>query len=140
MYSATPAAKQAWSELLGWVLERAELGWEIVEHAAPAPIGALWERDDLGCAMMCGLPWSQRRPRPILVAAPEPRSLWRQTDLFHRHRRADAPFESLEDTFGGVVGYTLRDSMSGYAALRAHLLRYREAAASLLYAKGLAAS
>src|SRR6185437_15097908 len=72
MYSATPASKRAWSELLGWVLERAGLGWEIVEYAAPAPLGALWERDDLGCAMMCGLPWSRRRPRPILVAAPVP--------------------------------------------------------------------
>jgi len=140
MYSATPAARRAWSELLGWVLERAGLGWEIVEYAAPAPLGALWERDDLGCAMMCGLPWSRRRPRPILVAAPVPSPVRYDgkpiyfTDIAVR---ADAPFERLEDTFGGVVGYTLRDSMSGYVALRAHLLPCREASGSPLYAKAV---
>jgi len=140
MYSATPAAAQAWRELLGRVLERAGLGWEIVEYAAPAPLGALWDRDDLGCAMMCGLPWSRRRPRPTLVGAPVPspaRYGGKPIYFTDIAVRAEAPFERLEDTFGGVVGYTLRDSMSGYVALRAHLLRYRQASGSPLYARAV---
>jgi len=140
MYSATPAAREAWKAMLGWVVDQAGLDWPLVEHDAPAPLAALWERDDLGCAMMCGLPYSQRRPRPILVAAPVPspdRYGGKPIYFTDIAVRADAPFERLEDTFGGVVGYTLRDSMSGYIALRAHLLRYREASGSPLYAQAV---
>ena len=140
MYSATPVAAQAWKEVLGWVLERAALDWRPVDYAAPAPLAALWERNDLGCAMMCGLPYSQRRPRPILVAAPVPspaRYGGKPVYFTDIAVRADAPFERLEDTFGAVVGYTLRDSMSGCVALRAHLLDYREAAGSPLYARAV---
>jgi ABC-type phosphate/phosphonate transport system substrate-binding protein len=47
--------------------------------------------------------------------------------------RADSPAQTLEDTFGGVVGYTLEDSMSGCIALRRHLLPYRSSARPRLY-------
>ena len=42
--------------------------------------------------MMCGLPFSQREPRPTLVAAPlpSPAALRRQAGLLHRHRRSRA--------------------------------------------------
>jgi len=143
MYSATPQAKQAWKALFREVLEFAGLGWEIVDHDAPAPLSALWAREDLGAAMMCGLPYSQRKPRPTLVAAPVPsparyggRPVY-YTDLAVR---ADAPYRRLEDTFGGVVGFTLPDSMSGHVALRRHLASYgsnlyREAVTGLLNAR-----
>lgn len=128
MYCATPQAKRAWKALLSSALERADLQWELIDHDAPAPLAALWGRDDLGCVMMCGLPYSQRQPRPTLVAAPIPsperyggRALY-FTDIAVR---AAARYRTLEDTFGGVVGYTLPDSMSGYVALRRHLLTYR---------------
>jgi hypothetical protein len=49
MYSAAPAVKRAWRELLGWALGRAGLDWEILDYDAPAPLAALWARDDLGC-------------------------------------------------------------------------------------------
>ena len=39
--------------------------------------------------------------------------------------RADSAHGTLEDTFGGVVGYTLENSMSGCVALRRHLLAHR---------------
>ncbi len=74
MYSATPAVKRAWNEVLGWALREAELPWEIIDYDAPAPLSALWARNDLGCAMMCGLPYSQRSPRPVLIAALVPAS------------------------------------------------------------------
>jgi ABC-type phosphate/phosphonate transport system substrate-binding protein len=143
MYSATPEAKQAWRDILGWVLERAALDWQLVDYDPPAPLGALWGRQDLGCVMMCGLPYSRRQPRPTLVAAPLPsparyggRPIY-FTDLVVR---ADSRHRRLEDTFGGVLGYTLKDSMSGYVALRAHLARhgtglYRAAVGGLLNAR-----
>lgn len=128
MYSATPAVKQAWKDVLGWALRRANLDWELVDHDAPAPLSALWTRGDLGLAMMCGLPYSQRRPRPQLIAAPLPSPERYQrrpiyfTDIVVR---ADSPHRGLEDTFGGIVGYTLEDSMSGFVALRRQLLSFR---------------
>ena len=64
MYSATPRVKDAWNRLLRWVLADAGLAWEVIDYAAPAPLNALWARDDLGLAMMCGLPFSQRAPQP----------------------------------------------------------------------------
>ena len=136
MYSATPPAKQAWKDVLGWALECAGLNWEVIEFDAPAPLSELWGRADLGCAMMCGLPYSQRRPRPALVAAPVPspaRYGGRPVYFTDIVVRADARYRTLEDTFGGVVGYTLRDSMSGCVALRAHLLRYRRTQGAPLY-------
>ena len=129
MYSATPQAKAAWNELLGWAISRTQLDWEIVDYDAPAPLSALWARGDLGGVMMCGLPYSQRRPRPRLVAAPVPspaRYGGRPIYFSDLAVRADALYRSLEDTFGGVIGYTLEDSMSGYVALRRHLLPFRK--------------
>lgn len=143
MYSATPQAKQAWRALLAEVLERAALDWEIVDHDAPAPLSALWAREDLGCAMMCGLPYSQRQPRPTLVAAPVPSpSRYGGQPVYFTDIavRADAPYQRLEDTFGGVIGFTLPDSMSGHVALRRHLAAYgsnlyRKAVSGLLNAR-----
>jgi ABC-type phosphate/phosphonate transport system substrate-binding protein len=128
MYSATPQAKAAWKALLQSVLQQAGLlGWEVLDYDAPAPLSELWARPDLGAAMMCGLPYSQRRPRPTLVAAPIPspaRYGGRPVYFTDIAVRSDSKFSKLEDTFGGVAGYTLPDSMSGCVAWRAHLSRY----------------
>lgn len=136
MYSATPQAKQAWKALFREGLERAGLDWEILDYDAPAPLSALWARGDLGAVMMCGLPYSQRKPRPTLVAAPIPlpaRYGGRPIYFTDIAVRADAPYRRLEDTFGGVVGFTLPDSMSGHVALRRHLASY----GSKLYKKAV---
>jgi ABC-type phosphate/phosphonate transport system substrate-binding protein len=128
MYSATPAVKQAWKDVLGWALRRAGLEWDFLDHDAPAPLGALWSRPDLGLAMMCGLPYSQRKPRPQIIAAPVPspaRYQGRPVYFTDIAVRADSPHQRLEDTFGGVVGYTLEDSMSGCVAFRRYLLQFR---------------
>ena len=138
MYSVTPAAKAAWRELLGWVLERAQVGMDFVDQDPPATLADLWAREDLGCAMMCGLPYSHRRPRPILLAAPVPspdRYANRSVYFTDVAVRADSPFQRIEDTFGHVVGYTLTDSMSGYVALRRHLLPLRKPGSPALYRK-----
>jgi ABC-type phosphate/phosphonate transport system substrate-binding protein len=136
MYSATVAARDAWNAILGWAAARAGLCWSIHDYPPPAPLAALWNRSDLGCAMMCGLPFSQRQPRPTLVAAPVPshaRYGGRPIYFTDVAVRADAAYATLEDTFGGVVGFTVRDSMSGYVALRRHLLPYRAARGRPLY-------
>src|SRR5258706_12766915 len=72
MYSIAPAAGVAWRALLEWVLGRAGLGWDIIDHPAPVPLAALWSRDDLGAALMCGLPYSLREPQPQLIVVPIP--------------------------------------------------------------------
>jgi ABC-type phosphate/phosphonate transport system substrate-binding protein len=136
MYSATPQARAAWRKLLGWAMRRARLDWELVDYDAPAPLSELWARDDLGGVMMCGLPYSQRTPRPTLVAAPVPspaRYGGRPIYFTDIAVRSDSRHLRLEDTFGGTVGYTVEDSMSGYAALRRHLLPFREKKNARLY-------
>src|SRR5437016_2783550 len=101
MYSVTPAVKAAWHELLAWVLLQADLDWQVIDHDPPAPLSQLWARDDLGLALMCGLPFSKREPQPTLLAAPipSPQRYGGQpvymTDLVVR---ADAPYRSIEDT------------------------------------------
>ncbi|MGA0571729.1 phosphate/phosphite/phosphonate ABC transporter substrate-binding protein [Variovorax sp. VNK109] len=141
MYSATPQVRADWKELLAWVLRRANLDWPVIDYDPPAPLNALWARDDLGIAMMCGLPFSLREAGTVqLVAAPVPsparfdRKPVYFTDIVVR---ADSPFQRLEDTFGGTVGYTLADSMSGGVAFRAHLAPYRAQRGSRLYARAV---
>jgi ABC-type phosphate/phosphonate transport system substrate-binding protein len=149
MYSVTPACKADWKAVLGWAVERAGLHWPVVDHDAPAPLADLWARPDLGAAMMCGLPYSMREPRPTLIAAPRPsppryqgRSVY-FTDIVVA---AGSPFERIEDTFGGVVGYTLADSLSGGVALREFLRPwrtherprlYRAAVGQFIHARGV---
>ena len=129
MYSVTAEAKADWHRVLGWALRRADLDWEFVDHDAPAPLAQVWARRDLGAAMMCGLPFSKRKPRPTLVAAPvpsPPRYGGRPVYCTDIVVAADSLHGSIEDTLGGVVGYTLADSMSGAVALREHLLPLRK--------------
>ena len=133
MYSVTPSVKADWKQLLAWALARAGLPWDVIDYDAPAPLSVLWARDDLGLAMMCGLPFAQRineARRPTLVAAPlpSPARYGGQPVYF-----TDIVVSADEDTFGGVVGYTLADSMSGGVALRHHLESYRTARRPRLY-------
>lgn len=125
MYSPSPAAKDAWQHILRWVLARAELDWPVVDHDPPAKLAELWARDDLGCVQMCGLPFALRTPQPRLVAAPipsRPRYEGRPVYFSDLIVRTDSPFGTLADAVAHRVGYTLKDSQSGYVALRHHLL------------------
>src|SRR5262249_39170970 len=47
--------------------------------------------------------------------------------------RADGPYKSLADTFGGRIAYSTEHSHSGYNAPRFHLLGYRTAARPTFY-------
>ena len=140
MYAATPDAAAAWAELFGWIAARSGVPLAVLPHPAPAPMAALWERPDLGAAFMCGRPWTRAEPRPVPVAAPVPSparygGLPRYcTDIAVR---ADAGHATLEDTFGGRIGFTIEESHSGFNALRRHLLRHRTAARPRLYASSV---
>ena len=125
MYSVTPAAAEAWRAVIGWATRTAGVPVEFVEHAPPRLLSDLWAREDLGCVQMCGLPASRRKPAPTILAAPQPslpRYGGKAVYMSDIAVKADSPFRTLEDTFGGVAGYTLKDSQSGYFAFRTLLL------------------
>src|SRR5215813_174653 len=47
--------------------------------------------------------------------------------------RADGPFRTLEDTFGGRIAFTSKDSHSGFNAVRRLLMQYAAARPGSLY-------
>lgn len=128
MYNVAPAVRAAWDLAFAHVSEASGVPLDIVAHAAPAPLDALWARDDLGAAFMCGLPFALADPRPVPLAVPVPapahyggEPVYFSCLAVHR----DSPFETVEDTFGGRVAWTAANSYSGHVALRHHLRRYR---------------
>jgi len=140
MYDVAPAARAAWTRLFRWLSAESGVSLEVVEHAAPAPLEALWARDDLGCVFMCGWPFARARPQPALIAAPVPaaaRGGGRPVYVTDLVVRRDSPFKSLSDTFGGRVAWTARTSHSGFNALRHHLLAHLGAERRSLFAESV---
>lgn len=124
MYAVTPQVQAAWQELFAWVARRSGVPLRYLDHAAPAPLEALWARPDLGAVFMCGFPFASAQPQPRLLAAPvpsPPRYRGQATYCTDFVVRADRPFRSLADTFGGRIGWTVGHSQSGYNAVRHHL-------------------
>jgi len=140
MYSVNLGATSAWKELFAWLARASGVDLRVIDHAFPAPLSELWSRPDLGCAFMCGFPYKLTKdpPRPVAapvtLGAPVPGKPVYATRLIVK---ADSAFRSLEDTFGGRVGYTVEDSHSGYNALRHHLLRYRRQRGGNLYSQSI---
>lgn len=130
MYSVNPQSALAWKELFVWLSRASGVELEVIEHALPLVLSDLWSRADLACTFMCGLPFALTAHAPRLVAAPVPTRAVLPGRPFYATRlvvHADSEFFALEDTFGGRLGYTVKDSHSGYNALRHHLLpHYRE--------------
>src|SRR2546421_3097903 len=146
MYSVTPAAAEAWRAVIGWAAREAGVPVEFVDHAPPKLLSDLWARNDLGVVQMCGLPASLRRPAPTILAAPQPslpRYGGKAIYMSDIAVKADSPHRTVEDSFGGVAGYTLKDSQSGYYALRSFLLtrypgaKYRQIVGGLLNPRGV---
>ncbi|MCC8953279.1 PhnD/SsuA/transferrin family substrate-binding protein [Bradyrhizobium sp. Pear77] len=136
MYSVNPAATAAWKELFGWLAHEAGVELDVIAHAFPLPLSDLWSRDDLACAFMCGYPFMLAARRPLPVMAPVPAGAPVRGRAVYATRlvaRADSSFDTIEDTFGGRIGYTVADSHSGYNALRHHLLPYYRQRGARLY-------
>ncbi len=105
-------------------------------YPAPQPLETLWARPDLGCVFMCGYPVALQLAAVVPLAAPIPRAAWAAGRPVYRSDlivREDAPFRTLEDTFGGRAGWTVEHSHSGFNAFRHHLLQYRTASRPMLY-------
>jgi ABC-type phosphate/phosphonate transport system substrate-binding protein len=140
MYSVDPGAASAWNELFEWLAQESDVDLQMIDHAFPAPLATLWSRSDLGCAFMCGFPYMLAKNPPRPVAAPVPLGAPVPGKPVYATRlvvRADSSFQSLEDTFGGRLGYTVEDSHSGYNALRHHLLPYRLQRGANLYRQSI---
>jgi ABC-type phosphate/phosphonate transport system substrate-binding protein len=111
---------------------------EYLPYPAPQPLEALWSRPDLGAVFMCGYPISLKMAPVIPLAAPIPSTAWAAGRAVYRSDlivRRDAPYRTLEDTFGHRAGYTVAHSHSGFNAWRHHLLRYRTTQRPALYAE-----
>jgi ABC-type phosphate/phosphonate transport system substrate-binding protein len=136
MYAVTPEVEEAWRELLGRITAEAGVGLKYAPYPAPKPMEDLWRRPDLGCVFMCGYPIALRMSPVVPIAAPIPRADWARGRAVYRSDlivRADAPYENLEDTFGGRAGWTVVHSHSGFNAFRHHLLSYRTRERPKLY-------
>lgn len=137
MYSVTPGAAAAWKRLFAWLAQHSGVPLVAIDHAAPAPLEALWARDDLACAFMCGFPFARSAVKPTIVAAPVPsgsRYAGKPVYMTDLVVRADAPFQTLHDTFGTRMGYTVESSQSGCNAPRHHLLGLRSKKDTRFYA------
>ena len=127
MYAVTAEVATDWRTLFAWVAHRSGIELTYLDHAAPAPLEDLWSRDDLGAVFMCGFPFASAEPKPQLLAAPIPQppryggEPCYCTDFVVR---ADRPFGTLQDCFGGRIGWTVHHSQSGYNAVRYHLYRH----------------
>ncbi|WP_416051994.1 phosphate/phosphite/phosphonate ABC transporter substrate-binding protein [Cupriavidus basilensis] len=136
MYAVAAPVAQAWRALFAHVGERAGVAWTYVEHAAPAPVSALWARPDCGCVFMCGFPFVSAGSRHRLLAAPVP-SLPRYGDRPEYFTefivRDDAAFATLEPAFGGRLACMLPESNSGFNAPRHYLMAKAAAGAATLF-------
>jgi ABC-type phosphate/phosphonate transport system substrate-binding protein len=140
MYSVNPQAASAWKELFGWLARESGVELDVVDHAFPLPLSDLWSRGDLACAFMCGFPFMVGTHRLRPVAAPVPTNAPIHGRPVYATRllvRADSKFNTIEDTFGGRIGYTVADSHSGYNALRHHLLPYYRQRGAKLYRESI---
>ena len=122
MYAVTPEASAAWSAVFRRVCAVSGVAMEIIPHAFPLPVSELWRRPDLGCAFMCGWPWVRGFADVMPIAAPVTVEAGGPYYWSNLVVAAGSPAQSMGDTAGGRVGYTLRDSQSGFSALR-HYLR-----------------
>lgn len=136
MYAVTPDVEAAWRILLDHVFADAGLEPDYLPYPAPAPLEDLWARADLGAVLMCGYPIALGMGDITPIAAPIPATDWAAGEAVYRSDlivRADSPFHTLADTFGGRLGWTAAHSHSGYNALRHHLFSHRTPERPSLY-------
>jgi ABC-type phosphate/phosphonate transport system substrate-binding protein len=127
MYAVNAEAGERWRELFAWIARRAGVALDVVDHPPPSPLRALWERDDLGAATICGYPlacWrnaSHRQPVPIAAPIPAPaRHAGRAVYWTDIVVRCDSRVATDDELAGTRFGWTTVDSQSGYQAPRRH--------------------
>lgn len=140
MYAVTAGAEAAWAALLGHVAAEAGVALAYGPYPAPQPLDALWRRPDLGAVMMCGFPIALGLADVRPLASPIPDAPWAEGRALYRSDfivRADSRFETLADTFGGTIGWTVEHSHSGFNAPRHHLLALRRPDGAALYRRSV---
>ena len=136
MYAVTPQVEAAWQSLLTHVAADAAVPLDYLPYPAPQPLEQLWTRPDIGAVLMCGYPIVLKLAPVLPIAAPIPRAAWAHGRAVYRTDlivRADSPYQTLEDTFGGRAGWTVEHSHSGFNAFRYYLLAYRTSERPTLY-------
>jgi len=140
MYAVNAEVAAHWAALLHWVADEAQVPLEIVAHAPPASLDALWRRPDLGSAFMCGYPWTQwddapTRPHMLAAVVPSPARYGGAsvycTDIVVR---ADAGVAALDALATARFAYTTPTSQSGYQAVRAFFAARAQAAGGRAFA------
>ena len=140
MYAVTPDAEAAWQRLIDHVARDAGVALTYEPYAAPQPLEVLWRRSDLGCVFMCGYPIASKLADVRPIASPIPDAAWAGGRALYRSDlivRADSAFRTLEDTFGGTIGWTVEHSHSGFNALRHHLLGRHRTGGGDLYGRSV---
>ncbi|CAG2146771.1 hypothetical protein LMG31506_03456 [Cupriavidus yeoncheonensis] len=136
MYAVAAPVARAWQALFTRVAEVAGVDMAYVEHAAPAPVSALWARPDGACVFMCGYPYACAPAGRELLAAPvpsAPRYQGRPIYFSEFIVRAGSAAQTLPQTFGGRLACMLPESNSGYNAPRHFLMRQAPAGTRSLY-------
>ena len=140
MYNVAPVVTEAWDRLFGWLGERARIDLNVIYHAFPTSIEELWAMPGLGCVLMCGYPYARAEPRPGLLAAPVPSfEHYGGKPVYFSYLLVaeESPFETIEDTFGSCISWTIENSQSGFNAVRSFLLPYRTADRPRLYRESI---
>lgn len=137
MYAVDAATAANWTALFSRVAQIAGVPFDVIPHAAPAPLEDLWRRGDLGLAFICGYPFARGGFPVQPVAVPVPASGdGRPLYASHLVVRAGNDIATLADSFGRRIGWTVAHSQSGFNALRTHLLPYWQARGPL-YAQSI---
>jgi len=140
MYAINDAVAAAWRRLFEWIALEADVPLDVVAHATPLSLADLWQRPDLGCALMCGFPWATwakpvDRPAALVVPVPSPPAFGAQpiywTDIVVR---ADSALKSIADIEGARFAFTVEDSQSGYQAPRRFFAERAQAHGGPLFA------
>lgn len=128
MYTVDAATDAAWRTLLAWVADAAQVPMRYEPWPAPAPLPALWRRDDVGCALMCGFPlaaWHDAqvaRPVPLAAAIPlDSEAPGRATYRTALVTAASGGLARVDALRGCRFAYTTPESQSGYQAVREHV-------------------
>ena len=127
MYAVDEHVAALWSRLFAWIADTARVPLDVIAHAPPRPLAALWRRADL----ICGYPWTTWKDpaiaRPRLLAAPVPsgtryaRRAVYCTDIVVR---ADSHRASIDALRGARFAYTVEHSQSGYQAPREYIAEH----------------
>jgi ABC-type phosphate/phosphonate transport system substrate-binding protein len=140
MYNISPKVIEAWETFFLYISAESGVRFEIIEHPFPNPIEDLWKLPNMGCVMMCGFPYARSELRPKLLAAAVPSpSHYEGKSVYYSHLLVaeNSKFQTIEDTFGHSICWTIENSQSGFNAIRNFLLPFRTVKHPTLYKEAI---